>query len=423
MWFFKIISLILQTFAGIILNPELYQLQLLMWLVILLVALQYRRIVAMREALFGLPGEGVIHLTATSLLYGIVAGFIGSVVITAIGISVNNVGFNYLWPLAILLMLINIRFLCFSYAGGILSLSYLIFGFPKIDIPQLMALVGLLHLIEAVLIYLNGHHDAVPVYTRTESGKVVGGYTMQKFWPIPVGVLMFVTLQNPDYANNGLQMPNWWPLIKANLHLASPQNIQYLILPVAAALGYGDIAITSLPHEKSRLSALYLLIYSAILLGLAIVASNLPFVTWIAALFSPLGHEMVIKLGKDAEMTGTPLFQKEEGGLRVFEVLPDSPAQKAGLKRGDFLVHVNKLPVSSKDDFSLALAELPWHIEIDYIPYGNTEIQHTEVRKSIPQPFGVLFPPEPWEQANVNLSNSFFLKKVFGKIFHKLFHR
>lgn len=408
MWLVNVMPMIFQAFASMIINP-------IFWIVIVLVVMQYRRIARMQEALNGKPGENALQMTAVSIIYGVIGGLVGSIAMVTIGISLDNIALEYLWPLAMILMLLNIRFLCFAYAGGIIAISYLLFGFPKVDVAQLMALVGLLHLVEAVLIYLNGHHDAIPVYTRIANGQVVGGYTLQKFWPIPIVALMTTILPNPDYIQSGIHMPDWWPLLKNGLESAK-DNVQYLILPVAAALGYGDIAITSLPKEKSKKSAFYLFLFSITLLCLSVGASRYMIFAWAAALFSPLGHELVIKLGRDMELKGKPLFQALAEGIRVFDVLSNSPAEKAGINRGDLILKANGLAVNSKEDFTNVLIDTPWLVEIEYLPYGNNQGKSIEVRKTIAEELGIVFPPEPWDNANVDIGSGSLLKKFFNKI-------
>src|SRR5690606_32464385 len=98
-----------------------------------------------------------------AVLYGALGGVMATAIFILLGISLNEVGIWPLWILALLLMLIHPRFLCFSYGAGILALSHLIFGLPDLDIPALMALVAILHLVEAVLIHLVGAAGATPI--------------------------------------------------------------------------------------------------------------------------------------------------------------------------------------------------------------------------------------------------------------------
>ena len=46
-------------------------------------------------------------------------------------------------------------------------------------------------------------------------------------------------------------MPDWWPLIKPGHHM-DPDQLTYVLFPVIAALGYGDLAATTRPQEKAE---------------------------------------------------------------------------------------------------------------------------------------------------------------------------
>src|SRR5690606_41661119 len=95
-----------------------------------------------------------------------------------------DAGVGYARLVAIALMMVHPRFICSAYAGGILSVTHLLFGWPGLSVPAIMALVAVLHLVESLLILLHGPTGATPVYVRRPDGRVVGGFTMQKFWPI-----------------------------------------------------------------------------------------------------------------------------------------------------------------------------------------------------------------------------------------------
>ena len=68
--------------------------------------------------------------TAAAAIYGLGGGFLATVLFIALGVSVTNAGAAYLWLAAILLMLFHPRFLCFAYAGSLVSILNLLFGYP-----------------------------------------------------------------------------------------------------------------------------------------------------------------------------------------------------------------------------------------------------------------------------------------------------
>lgn len=154
---------------------------LLMALVFVLVYRQYVKIFEYEQGFFRLKRINPLMETITSLVYGIGGGMLATLLFILLGISLGDVGIVYLWLAAGLLMVVNRRFLCFAYGGGLVGLISLITGYPVIQVPTLMALVAVLHLVEAVLIFVNGYHNASPMFFKHENGKVVGGFALQKF--------------------------------------------------------------------------------------------------------------------------------------------------------------------------------------------------------------------------------------------------
>ncbi len=325
------------------------------WIFIVIVVLLYRKMGTMSRHLFKTSGETPWRLILLALFSGIMGGFVGSILLVFVGVSVNKIGGFYLLFTALGLMLIQQRFLCFAYAGGVLSLTYLFFGFPQISVPQVMALVAVLHLVEALLIYLTGSICPLPIYVKNKEGRVVGGYNLQKFWPLPLVVFFVGVYPEPDVVKGLFSMPDWWPLIKPELGVRGGELV-YSMLGIPAVLGYGDIAMTTTPRVKTRRAAWELAGYSVLLLGLAVAASYVAPLAYVAALFGPLGHEAIIYWGYKREVSGEPLYVPVERGLKLLHVRMGSPLAKAGVRAGDIFVTVNGLPVH--DEWELQRAVL-----------------------------------------------------------------
>lgn len=374
------------------------------WLVVALVALQYRRMASIKEDFFGIKAGGVWRDVVTATGFGLAGGILGSVLMVVVGLTLNESGLVYLWPVAIFLMLINARFLCFAYAGGILALSKLLFGFPPVNIPQVLALVAILHMVESLLILVSGHLGAVPAYFKDRRGNVVGGFTLQKFWPIPIVALAVVGAGGA--AGQGVNMPEWWPLLKPGV-AGDPENLVYALIAVVAGLGYGDLAIARTPREKSKLSSVFLAGYSIILLVLAVVSEASGIIALAAAIFSPLGHETVIHLGRKMEFTGAPLYAPHPEGLRVLDVIPGSRAWRAGIRSGDVLVSINGIPVHTRSQLEYALSYWMWAVELGYISMEDGTYRR-ELVPSPPagQPLGLLPIPEGNERNYMELETA-----------------
>ncbi|MCG0275287.1 MAG: PDZ domain-containing protein [Thermosediminibacteraceae bacterium] len=335
------------------------------WIVILIIWLQYRKTADLEEKMFGVvrisPGIKVLH----SMLLGTLGGIIGSLVIVFLGISITGAGLTYVWPLAIFLMLVHPRFICFSYAGGIISLFSLIFGFPKVDVAGLMALVGALHLVESLLIYTAGYLNSAPIFIQDKRYGIIGGFSLQEFWPVPIMMLAVVVGQLP--LEDMVDMPDWWPIIKPPSEILERQDVVYLMMPVVAALGYGDIALTRTPKSRSKASALNLLLFSTVLLLLSIAASRIQAFKFLAALFAPLAHEALIIFGKKNEKQRPPMFAPSERGVKVLDVVKGSPAEKMGIEPGDVVLSINGRQINEAEDIRKIKESAPWYVWIDVL--------------------------------------------------------
>lgn len=349
----------------------LFPLNFLFWLVVLLMASQYKRVARNEAQLFGRAKYSVVRQTLYSALLGLAGGFLASLLLIFFGISLLEIGIIYVWPVAVLLLLVHPRYLCFAYAGGLVGAFSALLqllgriwptitdgalsGIAGIHIPGLLALIGILHLTESLLIAVSGHKFPSPLYLKTEKG-VVGGYYLQSFWPLPlVGLMALVVPQAVADTLGGGQMPEWWPLLASSALPGMGETLLYLLTPIVAGLGYGDLAISSSPREKSRRSALNLGLYSLILVAAAFLAFYYPLLAIFAALFSPLGHELLIVLGNKREFSKAPLYAIPEKGVRILDVFPHSPAAASGLMPGEVILAVNGLPVNDSLTFKTML--------------------------------------------------------------------
>ncbi len=336
------------------------------WIVLFLVYLQYRRQAATEAKLYGRTLNRVGRQMFYSLGLGVAGGLVASTVLIFLGLSLEQIGLYFIWPVAILLLLINPRYLCFSYAGGIVAVMVLFARhilvplFPaladnivietllRVHIPALLVLIGLLHLIEAFLIYIGGHWGSSPIYLKKEDGEVIGAFSLQRFWPLPLVALLVTVVAEPEIV--GVSMPEWWPILEPILEPGEGRTLQYMLIPVAAGLGYGDIALSSTPRERTAFSAKWLAFYSVVLLVVAVGAEYFPAFVLPGVLFAPIGHEILILYGKREEDRKPPRYRSSDEGIVLMEVLPGTVADNAGLKQDDVIKTINgEIPRDNQD--------------------------------------------------------------------------
>lgn len=407
--FLDITPILFQTLAAVFLEPQILQLFLV---VLAIVALQYYRMGKARERMFGLKPRSPWRDVLIAAGFGLLGGIMASYIMVFVGLTLSGSGLIYLWPLAILLMLIDARFLCFAYAGGILALSSLSFGWPKISVPQILGLVAILHFIEAFLIWVSGHLGAMPIFIKNAQGKVVGGFALQKFWPIPLTVM--VVIGQTSIPAGGISMPDWWPLIKGDLG-ANVDNIIYSLMPVVAGLGYGDLAAARSPKQKGRISAVLLALYSVILLVLAVLADRQPLLGIVAALFSPLGHELLIYLGRRME-AGKSIYSPTSQGVKILDVVPGYPAWQAGIRSGDIILEVNGMAVGSRQGLEFALGVYN-KVQITYYSQAANQVYREGIDYGAKEMLGLLPVPEGTEEVFMQLSTNGPLRRWLNNRF------
>lgn len=292
-----------------------------------------------------------IYALIESILQGIIIGIIGSLVIAVIGLPINLTYYIiFLLPLALLLSLINIRYLCFSYAASVMGLLSLVFKgqtilgihLPNINIniSGLLALVGILHLMEAILIYFVGADDPIPIIAKKDD-KIILGHLMQKYWPIPIAMLV---LSGGGIAGSEVvEMPNWWPLLKD-----IPKGIGtyfYGLMPFVGALGYSSITFSEEPEKRSKKTALRLMVYSIILIIFSILSVGNIFIQVIGTILMAGMHEGMILYEQYIESIKKPIYTLPEKGVRVMGIVADGPGDIIGLQVGDIISKVNGIDI------------------------------------------------------------------------------
>lgn len=349
----RLLQMVAQGVPSLLLRPWDFP---FFWLLVGLVAVQYRRVAENERRLYGVAKNEALRHVIVAMGYGLVGGIVASLLMAFLGVSLSGVGIAWILPLALLLMAVSPRLMCFSYAGGLVSLSHLLFRWPKVHVPALMALVAVLHVAESVLVFLRGAACATPVTVRDAAGGGVrSGFLLQGFWPLPLLMLFVITLP-PGMPREGLmEMPAWWPLIAPPAELAATPDAVFTLFPVAAVLGYSDLAARFSPRVKARRSAAYLLVYSTVLLMLCVAASSRPAFVWLAALWGPVGHELVIRLGSRGEFREKSALFPAPDGVTVLDVLPGSGAQAAGVRSGDVLLALDGAPVTDAASVASAI--------------------------------------------------------------------
>ncbi len=355
-----------------LLNPLLYAF-------VLFVYLHYRKQMVIERQLFSVRLHSPLAQTIRSIGMGVAGGAIASVLSGLLGIVVQATDMWIIWFLAIGLALFRLRFLCLAYAAGVLTFLHSIASlwlegrqmqgigavwgwFAEAQPVPLLALVAVLHLVEALLIRWNGGRDASPMFVEGKRGRIIGAFQLHSFWLTPLVLLV----QTPVPGENGFAgalFPGW-PLFSPESAIAS---LGLLLLP--AMTGFSDITQTMTPERKARQLSGQLSLYSLVLLLLAYVAVWIPALSLVAALFALVGHEGMFWYSQRREQQAPPYFIQSPDGVKVMTVIPGSPAEEMGILPGEVIVKVNGIPVRDKEELYPALQANPAFCKMEVLTY------------------------------------------------------
>ena len=335
------------------------------YIAILLIILIYRHQMRTEQRLFHARLHPWPIETLRSLLTGAVAGLLVSAVALFIGVRLTPDTVWWLWGAAGALLLLRFRYLCIAYSVGLLGLlqgaagwidtgayhplaGRLAESLAALDIPGLLLLAALLHLAEALLIGRQGARLASPLVLSGKRGRLVGGYRLQGYWPVP---LLLATPAAGGFAAAGTALP-WPPLLGGGTWAEG-----WTMIGLPVIIGFTTLTRSLLPQQSARQSARQLLLYSVLLGAIAAGALWWPPLTVPAALAALLLHEGLGLLASWRESLRSPYYVHDGPGLRVLAVVPDSPAAELGIAVGEMIVKVNGARVRNGAELHEALSE------------------------------------------------------------------
>ena len=375
------------------------------YIAVILIALIYHRQLLQERRLFHVRLQSSITQTIRALLGGIVIGVIVSVVSIFLGAHLTLASVICIWAATLVLALFRIRYLCFAYAAGLLGvvqfglnvasgwqpegwLGSVTEALRALDMPALLVLAALLHLGEAMLVRLQGVTMASPLLFEGKRGKLVGGYQLQHFWPVPLLILVPVTGSGAELA--------WNPLLNA--------GGGYMLMALPILLGFGEVTQSMLPGQKVQISAKRLLFYGTGLLVLSLLAAWWSPLMVVAALAAFIGHEFLVWYSGFEEQHRSPVFVHPVHGLKVLGVIPDSPAEELGIEAGETLYKVNGVMVHSPEELHRALRMNPAFCKLEVRNHqGESKFMQRAIYEGEHHQLGVLMAPDNHEAWAVQL--------------------
>lgn len=394
---------------------------------------QNKKTTVMQKLIIGESLNSPLELTISQIVMGIFGGILASFILTYCGVMFDNASaIPLLFIISIILMFWNQRFICFSYSGavlGFLSLAMndlypLILEKPldislfKVDILALMTLVGVIHIVEGLLIILDGSRGSIPVFTNRDD-KIIGGFAFKRYWPLPI-VVLFILKGGATVGGYAVSTPNWWPLI----HL--PYSAEYLMTAVIAAaplygvLGYNSVTFTREKNEKALLSGMFVLVYGVIISIIAQTAAYGLVYKILVVIITPAAHEIMLRLQRYMELKGKAKYNSEGSGLMVLEVAPGSPAEKMGIQSGDTLLEINNNKIFNEKDIMESISGVINYVTLKLLKGDGKEAETSYTNLSKEKRIGIVFVPKsmPKDGTIVHFEENQF-KDMLDKIKNK----
>lgn len=301
-----------------------------------------------------------IELTLSQIAIGIIAGAIMSIIMSMLGLMFDeNSGIEIIFLASIIFMFTKRKFIGFTYLGAILViLSILskvisslvtVTPFFNINTVELITLIGVISIVQGILIVFDGSRGAIPIFSNRDN-KIVGGFIYNRYWIIPIAILIIVSTNISDAESIAIQTPSFWPLINRAQILPVLASLAISALPMYGSLGYRDLTFTKDKIKKPIISGSLNLIYGILAILIGKVAEFGLLFEVIAIVILLLTYRLLIKIMNRMESSGKYIYVTDEEGISILEVIKDSSAYKSGVRRGDKIIEVNREVVKSEKE-------------------------------------------------------------------------
>ena len=276
-----------------------------------------RKISEKQNRIIGDSVESAIGLTLSQFVFGVLGGIIGSIILNISGIVFDkNCRIEILFLVSLIFMFIKPRFICFSYSasflGGIGIICNIIsnilphFNYEnafKVDIFSIMIFVGVMHVVEGILVFFDGHRGAVPIYIEKE-GDTLKGYSMRRYWAFPMSIIIMGGIINYNGVHNSIgleHIPYYWNIIKSQDKLEIIKSAGLFISFFYAITGYSTKTYTMTKKEKAHSSGMHIFSYGIILIIISQIARIGIAGEIIVVIFSPAAHEFMLNIQRKRE--------------------------------------------------------------------------------------------------------------------------
>ena len=215
--------------------------------------------------------------------------------------------------ISILSLFYKKKYISYAYSASILGAIGVVLKFISnitemklflnTDILSLMTLVGVIYILEGFLIIFDGSRGAIPVFTKKDD-KIVGGFSFNRYWPIPVAILMVFTNSVAGEDSIYSNVASWWPIINNKAVLSLLATAMIASIPLYGIMGYSNVTFTQEKKTKSLRCGIAILIYGISVSLIAQLASIPILGQIIAIIYAPLAFEIIMRYEYRVEKKG-----------------------------------------------------------------------------------------------------------------------
>lgn len=285
--------------------------------------------------------------------------YLGMSILLGLGISVITIGIGLVVPMNIIIVsgILSCLFVVttlFRFVSPVYVFLLSIIVIPicssmafvnsrldgSISILSLVLIVGLFLLLEGILISRGKETLSTPIMENGSRGKHIGYHVARKIWLIPV----FMLIPVGDITSS----VNWWPVIQIG-------DGNYSLFLVPFGIGLVQKIMGSVPRRYLSLLSRYIILLSVVIIIMAIVSFWIPVVGYIGLMCAAVGRFYIDVRVRDMDRIRELYFVAKNEGIVVLGVVPDSPAEKMGIRVGEVITKVNGELVHTQDDLYRAI--------------------------------------------------------------------
>ncbi len=278
---------------------------------------------------FVMIGAGVVIPMAAVLMIGIMTILFGLTGRFQLLSAAMSIGFSYF-------ILVTIHYFNWNIPYVNTYLEELNLGL----LSSVVVLLGLLMIVEGLLIRMNGWKNTSPRLINSTRGLKVGAHLSKKLWLVPMFVLL---------PTGPLALPfEWWPVFTLGTQ-------SYTLLCIPFLLGFQQLVRSSLPHAVITKAGAQIFWLGAFVLTLAVTGFWAPMFSVFAGAIAIFGRAWIGYRHRTQDDSKPYFYSRQEKGMMILGILPDSPAEKLSLKVGEVILKANGVEVNNERSFYEAL--------------------------------------------------------------------